>query len=109
MKMVPVPEQAFGNFFEGDCYIILNVSNLVFSERLTIHEHFQTSPVDNNLIELCPVEHKVSYHYGIFKATLFPMIMHSDFSWLIYIYIFIIIIKYYINIKCSAVKSVNRI
>ncbi|KAK7118322.1 hypothetical protein R3I94_021977 [Phoxinus phoxinus] len=27
MKMVPVPEQAFGNFFEGDCYIILNVSN----------------------------------------------------------------------------------
>ncbi len=30
MKMVPVPEQAYGNFFEGDCYIILNVSNLVF-------------------------------------------------------------------------------
>ncbi|XP_077100726.1 advillin isoform X2 [Siphateles boraxobius] len=27
MKMVSVPEQAFGNFFEGDCYIILNVSN----------------------------------------------------------------------------------
>ncbi|XP_059390520.1 advillin-like isoform X2 [Carassius carassius] len=27
MKMVPVPEQAYGNFFEGDCYIILNVSN----------------------------------------------------------------------------------
>ncbi|CAM4722406.1 hypothetical protein PO909_017064 [Leuciscus waleckii] len=27
MKMVPVPEQAFGNFFEGDCYIILYVSN----------------------------------------------------------------------------------
>ncbi|KAI5617179.1 villin-like protein isoform X1 [Silurus asotus] len=23
MKMVPVPEQAFGNFFEGDCYIVL--------------------------------------------------------------------------------------
>uniref|UniRef100_A0AAY4B1D0 HP domain-containing protein n=1 Tax=Denticeps clupeoides TaxID=299321 RepID=A0AAY4B1D0_9TELE len=22
MKMVPVPEQAYGNFFEGDCYII---------------------------------------------------------------------------------------
>ncbi|XP_021325989.1 villin-like protein isoform X3 [Danio rerio] len=27
MQMVAVPEQAFGNFFEGDCYIILNVSN----------------------------------------------------------------------------------
>ncbi|ROK23376.1 Advillin [Anabarilius grahami] len=27
MQMVPVPEQAFGNLFEGDCYIILNVSN----------------------------------------------------------------------------------
>uniref|UniRef100_A0AAY4B097 HP domain-containing protein n=1 Tax=Denticeps clupeoides TaxID=299321 RepID=A0AAY4B097_9TELE len=26
MKMVPVPEQAYGNFFEGDCYIVLNVS-----------------------------------------------------------------------------------
>ncbi|KAI4888023.1 hypothetical protein NFI96_034695, partial [Prochilodus magdalenae] len=24
MKMVPVPEQAFGNFFEGDCYIVLH-------------------------------------------------------------------------------------
>uniref|UniRef100_A0A8C8IIR5 HP domain-containing protein n=1 Tax=Oncorhynchus tshawytscha TaxID=74940 RepID=A0A8C8IIR5_ONCTS len=23
MKMVPVPDQAFGNFFEGDCYIVL--------------------------------------------------------------------------------------
>uniref|UniRef100_A0ABM5GMP5 Villin-like protein n=1 Tax=Pogona vitticeps TaxID=103695 RepID=A0ABM5GMP5_9SAUR len=24
MKMVPVPEKAYGSFFEGDCYIILN-------------------------------------------------------------------------------------
>ncbi|KAM6977670.1 advillin [Aplochiton taeniatus] len=24
MKMVPVPPQAFGNFFEGDCYIVLS-------------------------------------------------------------------------------------
>uniref|UniRef100_A0A8C7F3G1 Villin-like n=1 Tax=Oncorhynchus kisutch TaxID=8019 RepID=A0A8C7F3G1_ONCKI len=23
MKMVPVPDQAFGNFFEGDCYVVL--------------------------------------------------------------------------------------
>uniref|UniRef100_A0A672H2I5 Villin-like n=1 Tax=Salarias fasciatus TaxID=181472 RepID=A0A672H2I5_SALFA len=26
MKMVPVPVKAFGNFFEGDCYIVLYVS-----------------------------------------------------------------------------------
>lgn len=26
MKMVPVPEKAYGTFFEGDCYIILHVS-----------------------------------------------------------------------------------
>lgn len=25
MKMVPVPEKAYGTFFEGDCYIILHV------------------------------------------------------------------------------------
>lgn len=24
MKMVPIPEKAYGSFFEGDCYIILN-------------------------------------------------------------------------------------
>ncbi|XP_051970488.1 villin-1-like [Xyrauchen texanus] len=27
MQMAPIPEQAFGNFFEGDCYIILYVSS----------------------------------------------------------------------------------
>nr|XP_040023598.1 villin-1 isoform X2 [Gasterosteus aculeatus aculeatus] len=26
MQMVPVPAQGFGNFFEGDCYIILHIS-----------------------------------------------------------------------------------
>ncbi|KAJ0059598.1 hypothetical protein NL108_001983, partial [Boleophthalmus pectinirostris] len=25
MEMVPVPAQAYGNFFEGDCYIVLNI------------------------------------------------------------------------------------
>uniref|UniRef100_A0A674BFY3 Villin-like n=1 Tax=Salmo trutta TaxID=8032 RepID=A0A674BFY3_SALTR len=29
MKMVPVPDQAFGNFFEGDCYIVLYHSKTV--------------------------------------------------------------------------------
>uniref|UniRef100_A0ACB8FW68 Uncharacterized protein n=2 Tax=Sphaerodactylus townsendi TaxID=933632 RepID=A0ACB8FW68_9SAUR len=24
MKMVPVPEKAYGSFFEGDCYIIIH-------------------------------------------------------------------------------------
>ncbi|XP_065114195.1 advillin isoform X2 [Paramisgurnus dabryanus] len=27
LQMTPVPEQAYGNFFEGDCYIIIYVSN----------------------------------------------------------------------------------
>lgn len=26
MEMVPVPAQAYGNFFEGDCYIVLSIS-----------------------------------------------------------------------------------
>ncbi|XP_032360262.1 villin-1 isoform X2 [Etheostoma spectabile] len=26
MQMVPVPAQGFGNFFEGDCYIVLNIN-----------------------------------------------------------------------------------
>ena len=29
MKMVPVPAQGFGNFFEGDCYIVLYVSKVL--------------------------------------------------------------------------------
>ncbi|XP_056104841.1 advillin isoform X2 [Rhinichthys klamathensis goyatoka] len=36
MKMVSVPEQAFGIFFEGDCYIILNVSNIT-TQSTDIH------------------------------------------------------------------------
>ncbi|CAL9698043.1 unnamed protein product [Knipowitschia caucasica] len=27
MEMVPVPTQAHGNFFEGDCYIVLNIAS----------------------------------------------------------------------------------
>lgn len=29
MKLVPVSARGFGNFFEGDCYIVLNVSGIV--------------------------------------------------------------------------------
>ena len=36
MQMVPVPSQAFGNFFEGDCYIILYVSWLISQRGSTI-------------------------------------------------------------------------
>ncbi|KAG5268574.1 hypothetical protein AALO_G00214070 [Alosa alosa] len=36
MKMVPVPEQAYGNFFEGDCYIVLHVSHKS-PQRTDIH------------------------------------------------------------------------
>lgn len=30
LKMVPVPESAYGNFFEEHCYIILHVSIKTF-------------------------------------------------------------------------------
>uniref|UniRef100_A0A7N8YD38 Villin-like n=1 Tax=Mastacembelus armatus TaxID=205130 RepID=A0A7N8YD38_9TELE len=33
MQMVPVSAQGFGNFFEGDCYIVLNVSTLLGSRQ----------------------------------------------------------------------------
>uniref|UniRef100_A0A674BEZ5 Villin-like n=1 Tax=Salmo trutta TaxID=8032 RepID=A0A674BEZ5_SALTR len=36
MKMVPVPDQAFGNFFEGDCYIVLYRSQ-ASSNSMDIH------------------------------------------------------------------------
>ncbi|XP_076868766.1 advillin [Brachyhypopomus gauderio] len=36
MKMVPVPEAAFGNFFEGDCYIVLHGSG-DSSQSINIH------------------------------------------------------------------------
>ena len=26
MKLVPISARTFGNFFEGDCYVVLNVS-----------------------------------------------------------------------------------
>lgn len=29
MKMVPVSAKVFGNFFEGDCYIVLHVSTIL--------------------------------------------------------------------------------
>uniref|UniRef100_A0A3Q3QCL8 HP domain-containing protein n=1 Tax=Monopterus albus TaxID=43700 RepID=A0A3Q3QCL8_MONAL len=39
MEMVPVPAQGFGNFFEGDCYIVLNISENKGS-GLTADIHF---------------------------------------------------------------------
>lgn len=48
MKMVPVPAKGFGNFFEGDCYIVLYVSIMLaeattlmqmwFMQAFTVHE-----------------------------------------------------------------------
>uniref|UniRef100_A0A4W6DCN5 Villin like n=1 Tax=Lates calcarifer TaxID=8187 RepID=A0A4W6DCN5_LATCA len=35
MQLVPVPAQGFGNFFEGDCYIVLHVSS-----RLSADIHY---------------------------------------------------------------------
>nr|XP_015810628.2 villin-1 isoform X1 [Nothobranchius furzeri]XP_015810629.2 villin-1 isoform X1 [Nothobranchius furzeri] len=38
MKMVSVPARAFGNFFEGDCYIVLNIiKNKGSGESLDVH------------------------------------------------------------------------
>ncbi|XP_037550095.1 villin-1 [Nematolebias whitei] len=38
MQMVSVPSRAFGNFFEGDCYIVLNISkNQGSGESIDIH------------------------------------------------------------------------
>lgn len=34
LEMVPVPESAYGNFFEEHCYIILHVSTGCLSERV---------------------------------------------------------------------------
>uniref|UniRef100_A0A8C9TX17 Villin like n=1 Tax=Scleropages formosus TaxID=113540 RepID=A0A8C9TX17_SCLFO len=36
MQMVPVPEQAYGNFFEGDCYIVL-YTTLNSTGQMDIH------------------------------------------------------------------------
>ncbi|MEQ2235386.1 hypothetical protein ILYODFUR_001840, partial [Ilyodon furcidens] len=38
MRMATVPTKAFGNFFEGDCYIVLNISkNKGVGESIDIH------------------------------------------------------------------------
>ncbi|KAM4534393.1 villin-1 isoform 1-T1 [Odontesthes bonariensis] len=38
MQMAPVPANAFGNFFEGDCYIVLNISqNRGSGQSIDIH------------------------------------------------------------------------
>ncbi|XP_029384556.1 villin-1 isoform X2 [Echeneis naucrates] len=37
MQMVPVPPQGFGNFFEGDCYIVLYISEKGSGQSTDIH------------------------------------------------------------------------
>ncbi|XP_063159370.1 villin-like protein [Candoia aspera] len=37
MKMVPIPEKAYGSFFEGDCYIILNKSKTQHGFATDLH------------------------------------------------------------------------
>lgn len=39
MKMVPVPEKAYGTFFEGDCYVILHVSKVNKHWSLWVDQH----------------------------------------------------------------------
>uniref|UniRef100_A0A8C0B9E4 Villin like n=1 Tax=Buteo japonicus TaxID=224669 RepID=A0A8C0B9E4_9AVES len=37
MKMVPVPEKAYGTFFEGDCYIILHTKRTSHGSAVDLH------------------------------------------------------------------------
>lgn len=37
MEMLPVPAQAFGNFFEGDCYIVLSIQSKGSGQSAEIH------------------------------------------------------------------------
>ncbi|XP_061432583.1 villin-1-like [Lethenteron reissneri] len=37
MALVPVPPKAFGNFFEGDCYVLLNVLKSPSGATLDVH------------------------------------------------------------------------
>nr|XP_057916314.1 villin-1 [Doryrhamphus excisus] len=37
LQMVPVPPQSFGNFFEGDCYIVLHMSDNKGGSQADIH------------------------------------------------------------------------
>lgn len=34
MEMVPVPTKSYGNFFEGDCYILLSVGQPEIPQRI---------------------------------------------------------------------------
>lgn len=38
MKMVPVPEKAFGNFFEGDCYVVLFVRTPIYYSAFSLED-----------------------------------------------------------------------
>ncbi|XP_068092060.1 villin-1-like [Hyperolius riggenbachi] len=37
MKMVPLPEKAYGSFFEGDCYIILFIKQTATGSSIDVH------------------------------------------------------------------------
>ena len=38
--MIPVPQEAFGKFYQGDAYIVFNSSKNEFRSRLETHIHF---------------------------------------------------------------------
>ncbi|XP_036594754.1 villin-like protein [Trichosurus vulpecula] len=83
MKMVPVPEKAYGSFFEGDCYIILHKENS--SRGLSINIHYwigkdsavdeqgaaaaYTAQLDGVLGDI-PVQHREvqGYESDVFKS-----------------------------------------
>lgn len=75
--MVPVPEQAFGNFFEGDCYIILNVSHFNLIHRETLQA------VSNSAFEMFTIQEHFRISHRTLSKEAVIVELHGDFSWLI--------------------------
>lgn len=40
MELVLVPQSAHGNFYEGDCYVILSVSNVFHRQHSFLSRQF---------------------------------------------------------------------
>uniref|UniRef100_A0A6I8PHJ3 Villin like n=1 Tax=Ornithorhynchus anatinus TaxID=9258 RepID=A0A6I8PHJ3_ORNAN len=85
MKMVPIPEKSYGSFYEGDCYIILHVSNKQTSRGTSRNIHYwigkdssqdeqgaaaiYTTQLDD-VLGGCPVQHREvqGYESEVFKS-----------------------------------------
>ncbi|PWA18021.1 hypothetical protein CCH79_00004157, partial [Gambusia affinis] len=66
MRMAPVPTKAFGNFFEGDCYIILNVTCTNVNH---LPKRLYQLPTTNQIIKNKGVGESIDIHYWIGKSS----------------------------------------